>query len=137
MRATNRSIGNRFEQELCALLSEKGFWVHAFAQNSAGQPADVIAVKKGQSYLIDCKVCMGDRFPTSRIEENQRYAMKRWCDCGNGLGLLAIKIHEAIYMITIDALLGRNESASVDEAWLMKHGSTLNDWTRWVDLCVQ
>ena len=60
--ATNRKIGNSFETEFCELLFQHGFWCHNMAQNAAGQPADVIAVKGKTAYLIDCKVCSNNRF---------------------------------------------------------------------------
>lgn len=41
----NRKTGNSFEAEFCDLLFQHGYWVHNLAQNAAGQPADVIAVK--------------------------------------------------------------------------------------------
>lgn len=50
--ATNRKIGNSFETEFCELLFQHGFWCHNMAQNAAGQPADVIAVKGKTAYLI-------------------------------------------------------------------------------------
>lgn len=55
--ASNRKTGTTFESELCEILSQNGFWAHNLAQNSAGQPADVIAVRNKTAYLIDCKVC--------------------------------------------------------------------------------
>ena len=54
--ASNRKTGTTFESELCEILSQNGFWAHNLAQNSAGQPADVIAVRNKTAYLIDCKV---------------------------------------------------------------------------------
>lgn len=71
----NKTLGNHFEGELCELLAENGFWAHNLAQNQAGQPADVIAVKNDVAILIDCKVCSNDRFSLSRIEDNQEMAM--------------------------------------------------------------
>lgn len=73
--ATNRKIGNSFETEFCELLFQHGFWCHNMAQNAAGQPADVIAVKGKTAYLIDCKVCSNNRFHLSRVEENQHFAI--------------------------------------------------------------
>ena len=58
---SNKKLGNSFESELCEILSMYGFWCHNLAQNSAGQPADVIAVRNGKAYLIDCKVCSTDK----------------------------------------------------------------------------
>ena len=49
---SNRKLGNAFEAELCERLSEYGFWAHNMAQNSAGQPADVIAARNKVAYLI-------------------------------------------------------------------------------------
>ena len=51
----NRTVGNQFEEELCGLLAEHGWWAHNMAQNQTGQPADVIAVKNNIAVLIDCK----------------------------------------------------------------------------------
>ena len=97
--ATNRKIGNSFETEFCELLFQHGFWCHNMAQNAAGQPADVIAVKNKTAYLIDCKVCSNNRFPLSRVEENQHFAMKTWKACGNGEGWFALKVEDEIIMI--------------------------------------
>ena len=89
----NKKLGNRFEAELCEILSKEGFWCHNLAQNSAGQPADVIAARNGKSYLIDCKVCSTDKgFALNRMEENQDMAMNLWNECGNGQGWFAIKL---------------------------------------------
>ena len=43
---TNKTLGNSFEQELCEKLSEYGFWATNLAMTKAGQPADIVAVKK-------------------------------------------------------------------------------------------
>lgn len=97
----NKTIGNSFEQELCDILSECGFWVHLLNANKAGQPADIIAVKNKVSYLIDAKVCSLNKFPFKRIEENQDLAMDLWYECGNGMGWFALKLDfgDQIYMI--------------------------------------
>lgn len=90
---SNKKIGNNFESELSEILFAYGFWVHPLSQNSAGQPADVIAVRNGKAYLIDCKVCSTDKgFDLNRIEENQDLAMSLWNECGNGQGWFAMKL---------------------------------------------
>ena len=90
---SNKKIGNTFEVELGELLSAYGFWVHLLCQNSAGQPADVIAVRNGNAYLIDCKVCSTDKgFALSRMEDNQDLAMDLWNECGNDQGWFAMKL---------------------------------------------
>lgn len=87
---SNKSAGTAFEKEFAELLAEKGFWVHRLQDNQNGQPFDIIAVKNGRAYAFDCKDCAGRSFPLSRIEENQRMAMERWEECGNGTGYFAV-----------------------------------------------
>lgn len=103
---SNRKLGNSFESELCEILFNHGFWCHNLAQNQAGQPADIIAVKNKRAYLIDAKVCSTKNgFALSRLEENQILAMKLWESCGNGSGWFALKFDEKITMISLNALL--------------------------------
>ena len=99
---TNKKLGNSFETELCEIFSRFGFWSHNLAQNSAGQPADVITARKGRAYLIDCKVCSTAKgFALSRIEENQDLSMTLWNECGNGQGWFAFKLPTGkIYMLS-------------------------------------
>ncbi len=96
---SNRAVGNAFEQELCQLLFEEGFWAHNLKQDNAGQPADVIAVRNQTAYLIDCKDCSAKGFDLRRIEDNQVTAMQLWNECGNGQGWFAIKVNDEIFMI--------------------------------------
>lgn len=106
--ASNKATGNSFEAELCELLAEHGFWAHNLAQNQTGQPADVIAVKNDVAYLIDCKVCLNDRFPLSRIEPNQEGAMTLWEMKGNANCYFALKdSHDEVYMVHFDDLQAR------------------------------
>ena len=97
--ACNKKLGNDFEAALCEILSKHDFWAHNLAQNQAGQPADVIAVKRGHAYLIDCKVCSSNGFPLSRVEGNQKLAMSLWKSCGNGEGWFALKLVDEIIMV--------------------------------------
>ena len=79
----NKKLGNDFEQELCQILADAGYWTHNFANRKNGQPADIIAVRSGGAYLIDAKVCSYEVFPFKRIEETQHLAMDMWLECGN------------------------------------------------------
>ena len=103
----NKTIGNRFEAEFCEFLARNKFWAHNMAQTQAGQPADVIAVRNGTAYLIDCKVCENDRFRLSRIEENQENSMTLWEMRGNTAGLFALKTSTGVYMVTLGELLAQ------------------------------
>ena len=129
---SNKKLGNSFETELCEILAEEGFWTHNMAQNAAGQPADVIAVKDGDACLIDCKVCSRNRFPFSRIEENQQSAMELWRDCGNGEGWFALQFSNQIYMVDLQSMWNcRNHHASMTEELAAVYGVPLGEWL-WV-----
>ena len=127
---SNRKLGNAFEAELCERLSEYGFWAHNMPQNSAGQPADVIAARNKVAYLIDCKVCSANGFALSRMEDNQDLSMGLWKECGNGEGWFALKLSDGrIFMIphfTIRAL--RNSKSSINEKEAFEYGMLLEKW---------
>lgn len=126
---SNKKIGNNFENEFCKMLSENGFWVHNFAQNQAGQPADVIAVRDGGSYLIDCKVCITGRFQLNRIEENQQSAMQHWVDTGNEEAWFALKIENSIVMMRYsDLMLLKTVQSSLNKSEILKHGVMFEKW---------
>lgn len=129
---SNRAVGNAFEQELCDLLFEKGFWVHRLTQDSAGQPADVIAVKNKIAYLIDCKDCSAKGFDLRRVEENQITSMQLWDECGNGQGWFAIKIPTGdIYMMPLICVMGyRNAQSSMSFAEINEVGKPLDEWVK-------
>ena len=126
---SNKKLGNSFESELCEILSVHGFWSHNLAQNASGQPADVIAAKDGESFLIDCKVCSQGKFQYSRIEENQDLSMELWRDCGNGQGWFALKFDERIYMVDRESIraCSHNHPAMTPELADM-YGYTLEEW---------
>lgn len=126
---SNKKVGNDFEMEFCEILSKNGFWVHNLAQNQTGQPADVIAVRDGGSFLIDCKVCSTGRFQLKRIEENQQLAMRHWLDMGNDEAWFALKVNDEILMIPYRRLLYAKERQSIlniDEIY--ERGVLLEDW---------
>ena len=129
----NRELGNAFERELCEKLSESGFWVHNMAQNQAGQPADIIAVRNKRAYLIDAKVCSDNRFPLSRIEENQKLAMLLWQECGNSTGWFAFLIGGEIFMMTygdIEDLLKNQSKSTLTLSDIVDNGMSLGKWVK-------
>ena len=126
---SNKKLGNTFETELCEILAEEGFWTHNLAQNSDGQPADVIAVKSGEAYLIDCKVCSRGRFQFSRIEENQQFSMELWRECGNGEGWFALQFASQVYMVDLPSMWNcKNRHASMTEELAAMYGVPLGEW---------
>jgi Holliday junction resolvase len=128
---TNKKLGNDFEAQFCEDLFCHGYWVHNMAQNASGQPADVIAVKDGKSYLIDCKVCTGKGFALSRMEENQDLSMELWQACGNGVGWFAILVGERVFMLThttIKSLQFIKSTLSTSD--IIAHGTPFDKWVR-------
>ena len=129
---SNKKLGNQFESEFCDTLADEGFWTHNMAQNSDGQPADVIAVKNGEAYLIDCKVCSRDRFSFTRIEENQTLSMELWRDCNNGEGWFALQFSDQIYMVTLESIRNAmNSHMSLNRETVEEYGIPLGEWL-WV-----
>ena len=128
--ASNKQLGNHFEEELCEILFHHGFWAHNLAQNQAGQPADVLAVRNKIAYLIDCKVCSTTKgFALKRMEENQDLSMTLWKECGNGDGWFAILLSDQIYMIphfTIRAMQAQQSYLSPAEVFEI--GKPLEKW---------
>lgn len=109
----NKVLGNQFEVEFCEELKRRGWWVCRMAPNASGQqPMDVLAIRDGRAKMIDCKVVTGQRFPLSRIEDNQRSSAWWWETCGNGEAWFAFKVGDDesadIWMVPmnqIDALI--------------------------------
>ena len=128
----NKKLGNDFEQELCEILSDAGYWVHNFANRKNGQPADIIAVKNGIAYLIDAKVCSYEVFPFRRIEENQQLAMNMWMECGNISPLFALKCRNEIYMVDYNAInrLKMQGKKQINLEDMNKYGTRIATWLR-------
>lgn len=128
--ASNRKTGTTFESELCEILSQNGFWAHNLAQNSAGQPADVIAVRNKTAYLIDCKVCSRNKYSLSRMEDNQHFSMEFWRMCGNDEGWFALKLKDKTVVLiphcTMEALSYEKSELNLKD--IMDYGITLERW---------
>ena len=126
----NRKVGNGFEKDLCRSLAASGFWCHNLAQNSQGQPFDVIAVRNGVSYPIDCKDCAKDIFKMERIEENQFSAMSLWKETGNGEGWFALRMRNgAVYLVPFTLLQDLSATKTVlSGSEIRQAGIHLGEW---------
>lgn len=128
---SNRAVGNAFEQELCQLLYDRGFWAHNLKQDNSGQPADVIATRNKVAYLIDCKDCSAKGFDLRRVEENQMTAMELWEMCGNGQGWFALKINGAIWMMPKFTMLAYlNHQSTLSFAEIYESAIPLEKWVK-------
>ena len=96
----NKRLGTAFEREMCERLAQAGYWVHFIVPDARGaQPFDIIAVKVGKAFAIDCKTCVADSFSISRLEENQKFAFNKWIACGNEEPIIAVKHKDHIFVI--------------------------------------
>jgi Holliday junction resolvase len=75
---TNKKIGNTTERTIATLMHKEGWWVHLIKDKVNGQPFDMIMSKNNVTWFLDIKHIKAgqDYLPTSRIEDNQRNAMK-------------------------------------------------------------
>ena len=126
----NRRVGTGFEKQLCMSLSGYGFWAHNLAQNSQGQPFDIIAARNGKSYPIDCKDCAKDIFKMERIEENQSSAMFLWRETGNGEGWFALRMtNGAVYFLPFSKLESLSLLKTVlSDSEIRQFGVPLREW---------
>ena len=128
---SNKTLGNSFERELADKLAQHGFWVHLLQQNQAGQPADIIACISDTPFLIDCKVCLNDRFPLTRIEENQHTAMALWDKTGNQYAYFALKLSTGeIYMHHYNGLryFEENDGKALNRQQIIEGGELFDFW---------
>ena len=129
---SNKTIGNKFEEEFCEMMFKHGFWAHNMAQKSAGQPADVIAVKNEKAYLIDCKVCTTTKgFALSRIEDNQENAMMLWHKRTGKTGWFAIRyeLEDEVIMLSFTQLkILREDHSYLNYQDAVCYGKYFEDW---------
>lgn len=96
----NKKRGTEFEKAFCKLLSDDGYWVHFMTPDNRGaQPFDIIAVKDGDAFAIDCKTCVKPYIEISRLEDNQILAFEKWRACGNNHPLVAVFHEEKVYVV--------------------------------------
>lgn len=106
----NKRLGTMFEQEICLILAQNGWWVHFIAPDARGaQPFDIIAVKERRAIAIDCKTCVAKWFNISRLEDNQVMAFERWIACGNEDPMIAVKHNGQIIWIKYSKLKERRK----------------------------
>ena len=119
---SNKASGTKYENKIAQKLHRQGWWVHNLQAKAGGQPADLVAIKRGVALLIDCKECKDDVFKFSRVEPNQQYAMEQWLRSGNECPLFVLGFSNDDYVIPYYAVLGDdggiNTSSSIS---LAKH----------------
>lgn len=130
---SNKSVGNKFEQEWCEILRDHGFWSKAYPTGQ-GQPADVEGVKDNEHFLFECKDCTSGNFNLSRVESNQILAYQYYAMCGNGNYYFVINIndticivHGSIIMAAINSGIKKIKFKDIDKLnvdwWFNTHGN--------------
>ena len=75
----NKLRGNYFENEICSIFAQSGWWVHFLSPDRRGaQPFDILVAKDHTFFPIDCKTCKSHIFSISRLEDNQVMAFEKW-----------------------------------------------------------
>lgn len=100
-------LGKSFEEQLCEILSEDGYYIIYNEKGITGsQPCDIIAIKNNIATLIECKNLESKTgiFNLSRIEANQWLAYKKLKECNNSNMVVAISWNKNIYFINFDLL---------------------------------
>lgn len=101
----NKKLGNEFEQEMVNRFAKAGYWVHFLSPDKRGaQPFDIIAARKGQVVVGDCKTSAKKSFSIDRLEDNQILAFDRWMSCGNGAPYIFVKYNGIVYFIPYTVL---------------------------------
>lgn len=138
---SNKTSGNRFEQEFAKVLYQHGYWVHVMQQNKDGQPADIIAIKGSYHVLIDCKeVNTKNGFVLTRVEENQRLAMNLFRSRCKQLCWFAVKFQDGTVRMISLANIEDAEKKGIkaitdilsqqfmtDEEWIYVMDATMKD----------
>lgn len=103
----NKKIGSEFERKVCEILKSLGCWVHFMTPDARGaQPFDIIAVRNGIAYAIECKTLASNQkfFPITRLEDNQIMAFEKWIECGNSMPFIFVSHNGVIRPIRYDEL---------------------------------
>ena len=116
----NKKKGNDFEKRVCKLLAERAYWVHFISPDITGkQPFDIIAVKDGIAYAIDCKTSVRKTFGLDRVEDNQNFAFRKWLKCGNEMPCFFVEYKDDIKIVRYDELLEKGR-VNLDECMCLE-----------------
>lgn len=111
----NKKRGTEFEKTFCRLLREEGYWVHFLSPDNRGaQPFDIIAVRDGQAFAIDCKTSVKPYITVDRLQDNQIFAFELWLEKGNLNPLIAVLYDDTVYVVDY-LVLKRNGRVNLNE----------------------
>lgn len=93
--------------------------MHFIVPDSRGaQPFDVIAVKDGIGFAVECKTLSEDKksFNISRLEDNQEMAFGKWRACGNTMPEIWVEHGDEIYRCPYD-VLAKKGTVKLKDMW--------------------
>ena len=111
----NKELGTQFEQYVCNMFAQRGWWAHFITPSKVGsQPFDIIAIKDDKVMAVDCKTCNLPNFPLSRVEDNQQFAFDALLWKTNAICGFLVRYRGKIYFL---------DWSSVKTAIFMGHSS--------------
>lgn len=112
----NKKLGTEWEHKVCEYLSKNGYWAHFIVPDARGaQPFDIIAVKDGEAFAIDCKTCVSNTFNISRLEDNQIMAFGKWLACENSNAFIAVEHNKHLHWIDYEELMDKKSIKLTDD----------------------
>jgi len=118
---SNKKLGSDFEQEVCEILANKGYWAMKIPDDKNGQPFDIIAGKDNQIFAIECKTCDSRFFNISRIEVNQRYAFEAFGNANNDYAYFVFKYNGKNYITNADIILSQKTPIDVTMLYVLEY----------------
>lgn len=78
MNSKQLKVGNESEEIVGQFFNKNKYFVYITPKKIGGQPADIIAINKNKTWLVDAKHVRKEEcsFTFSRIEANQKMSMK-------------------------------------------------------------
>lgn len=124
----SKKIGNTWEQECLDVLGKNDFFATKLKERSEGAPFDIVASKNNIFYAIESKeILNSSKFPTSRIEPNQRAAYKRLLLVKTDNYFFFFKCPDGIFILHANEVINSKEK-QID----VKNGISFE---KWVELC--
>lgn len=104
----NKKLGNNFEEELCKILADNGYFAYNAPNKVNGQPFDIIATRDSAFFAFECKTCSKDKFMLSRLEDNQVQAFYRLSSSGSSsCYYLVCKFKDCINMLLMEDVVNK------------------------------
>lgn len=103
-----------FERDMCKILYTLGYWAHRISKDERGaQPFDIIALKRGSIFALDCKTCSKPRFEIKRAEINQCLAFDALLKRTDAVCGFVCLYDDDIYLVPFEMVRSNIDNASI------------------------